>query len=357
MAWASHILSRKASTSEQLAETRGEQLEILAGINRQIIQELQDGVMIVDETGRMLQSNLRAQALLGVDLAYGTPLQRIDPGLASRLAAWREQSPEHNQPFRAAATQRSLRPRFMSADRTHADYAVILLEDTGDIEQQAAQLKLAALGRLTASIAHEIRNPLSAITHASQLLREPDVPNTPRLLEIIEDNALRMDVLVQDVLNLSRRDRANPEAIPCKAYLQHFIEEFAAYEKVPDHGIRLDAAAGRTLSFDRAHLHQILWNLLRNAWRHCRRQAGSIRVHAAPAHTPGMIQIDVMDDGPGVPVELQSQLFEPFFTTESRGTGLGLYIARELAAANQATIEYVEHSPGGHFRLIAREVT
>jgi two-component system sensor histidine kinase PilS (NtrC family) len=295
--------------------------------------------------------------LLGVGFAHGAPLSGVDPELAARLEAWKRLAPEHSQPFRATASERGLRPRFMSVGRAHTDYSVILLEDIGEIEQRAAQLKLAALGRLTANIAHEIRNPLSAITHATQLLREQDAPNGPRLMQIIEDNTLRLERLVQDVLSLSRRDRASPEGIACESFLRLFVDEFCTYEKVPADCIALLGSGECTLQFDRAHLHQILWNLLRNAWRHCRRQRGSIRMHVAPAHTTGMVQIDVLDDGPGVPAELQSQLFEPFFTTESRGTGLGLYIAREIAAANQAALEYIEDSPGGHFRLLCREGT
>ncbi len=108
------------------------------------------------------------------------------------------------------------------------------------------------------------------------------------------------------------------------------------------------------LLFDRQHLDQVMWNLARNAWRYCSRKPGSIRIVVWPASIPGRLQIDVHDDGPGVPLDTQAHLFEPFFTTEAQGTGLGLYIARELCEGNGARIEYVDSPPGGLFRIILK---
>jgi two-component system sensor histidine kinase PilS (NtrC family) len=159
---------------------------------------------------------------------------------------------------------------------------------------------------------------------------------------------------VQEVLHLNRRDEAQPEALPGAAYLQDFAREFTQLERVPEEALLIEVDTAHAIIFDRVHLHQVLWNLTRNAWRHCRQQAGSVRICLSPAAIEGMVQLDVIDDGPGVDPSLQDQLFEPFFTTESQGTGLGLYIARQVCQANGANLDYINVAPGGQFRIVMR---
>ena len=172
-----------------------------------------------------------------------------------------------------------------------------------------------------------------------------------RLLEIIRDNTFRLDRMVQDILQLNRKDRGAAEAILLAPFLSNFCQDFIQSEKIAAEALVIEADPALSLNFDRLHLHQILWNLCRNAWRHGQQGPGSIRVVSSRADTAYGIQLDVIDDGPGVPSVIQAQLFEPFFTTESTGTGLGLYIARQLAEANNATLDYIETSTGGLFRL------
>jgi two-component system sensor histidine kinase PilS (NtrC family) len=230
---------------------------------------------------------------------------------------------------------------------------VVFLEDVGRMRAQAQQMKLVALGRLTASIAHEIRNPLSSIGHAAELLDEDRALSEPdkRLLAIIRDNVHRLDRIVQEVLYLNRRDRAQPEALDAAAYMQGFAAEFVIGERVPSDILDVQIRTAQRLLFDRQHLDQVMWNLVRNAWRHCSKRPGAIRIVVWPAAAPGRLLIDVHDDGPGVPPQTQAHLFEPFFTTETSGTGLGLYIARELCDGNGARLEYVENGNGGQFRI------
>jgi two-component system sensor histidine kinase PilS (NtrC family) len=234
----------------------------------------------------------------------------------------------------------------------------MFVSDLSQLQSQAQQLKLAALGRLTANIAHEIRNPLSAIGHAAQLLLEDASadPTQRRLLDIVGANVQRLDNMVEDVLQLNRRDRAKPESIEPEAFLQEFRAQFCQVESIPDTIFALDPMSDMpSLMFDRHHLQQILWNLCRNAWRHCSMSAGSLRVGLNSSQS--RIQIDVADDGPGVSEETLPHLFEPFFTTEASGTGLGLYIARELCEANGARLEYVAAPAGTVFRIHARRET
>jgi len=235
------------------------------------------------------------------------------------------------------------------------ELSVVFVEDTSRMREEAQQLKLAALGRLTANIAHEIRNPLSAISHAAELLgEEKRGRDRERLTRIIHDNTARLERLVGDVLQLNRRDRAARERIALSGWLMSFVEDFVMNESVPPERFAIDTGRGLNVEFDREHLRQVLWNLLRNAVRHARAEPRSIRLLLKRYDYGDRVELSVIDNGPGVPRANQVQLFEPFFTTDSKGTGLGLYLARELCAANRASLDYVDDMPGAHFRILMR---
>ena len=209
---------------------------------------------------------------------------------------------------------------------------------------------------MTANIAHEIRNPLSAISHAAELLREESrVEKRDRLYRILQDNSQRIDLMVQEILELGRRDRAQTEPVHLLSFLTGFIDEFVQIEKIPADGFYLQIDAELVASFDRGHLHRVLWNLAVNAWRHCQKSAGSVRITAR--RESNRIELNLVDDGNGVSPAFVGQLFEPFFTTHNSGTGLGLYIARELCAASDATLEYLGNVPGAHFRIQCRVIS
>jgi two-component system sensor histidine kinase PilS (NtrC family) len=348
-----YVLTRRIIASERLAEEQSIDLANLAQVNQLVIQDMQDGVLVVDEQGSLRQLNARARRMLGINsLRPASSLAGYSPVLAARLQQWQSDPVAAAAPVRLAATGMQIRPRFIPVGQVRHLGVLIFLEDLSRLQVQAQQLKLAALGRLTASIAHEIRNPLSAISHATELLQEDhgEDPTQARLLQIIGDNTRRLEQMVAEVLQLNRRDRARPEIFSLADHLRAFADQFCQTEKLPPGGLVIQVSDGLGLSFDRNHFDQVLWNLCRNAWRHGRRQPGSVRLEGA-AGPGGVVQLDVTDDGPGVPEELRPQLFEPFFTTDSKGTGLGLYIARELCEANGATLDYVEGAPGGRFRI------
>ena len=347
-------LARYARTSEQIAEERRLDLANLSQINELVIRDMQDGILVVDGQGRIRQSNPRATQLLGPLPAGRWPeIADYAPEIAKLLDGWRKGSETTFMQLRAPRSAGELQVHFVPIGTGDPPPAVIFVEDVGRMRAQAQQMKLVALGRLTASIAHEIRNPLSSIGHAAELLDED--PKTgeaeKRLLDIIRGNVFRLDRIVQEVLYLNRRDRAQPEAIDAHAYLPHFARDFSVSEKLAPEAIEVQVRTAQRLWFDRQHLDQVMWNIARNAWRHGSQQPGSIRIVASPAPAPGRLVLDVYDDGPGVARETQAHLFEPFFTTEAQGTGLGLYIARELCEGNGARLEYVEGSGGGHFRI------
>jgi two-component system, NtrC family, sensor histidine kinase PilS len=341
-------LAQRVAANESLARARGRALQTQLRINQLVIADMQDGVLVVDRDGRVAQHNPQAQRLLGVGSLMGAELARLLPGFGERWRAWRSGDGAATQ-FELDLRGRGLRLRLMETGAAE-DLAVLFLEDTTRSRDEAQQLKLAALGRLTANIAHEIRNPLSAISHAAELL---DEERRGRLTRIIVDNTLRLERLVSDVLQLSRRDRAAADRVALNPWLAAFVDDFAANESVPAGRIAVETAAEVSIEFDREHLRQVLWNLLRNAVRHARHEPGSVRI--ALSAYGDQVELSVTDNGPGVARAIQSQLFEPFFTTESKGTGLGLYLARELCAANRAVLEYVDDMQGAHFRILCRE--
>ena len=336
-------LAKYARGAEQIAEERGVDLANLAQINELVIRDMQDGFVVVDEHGVIRQHNPQSEALVGgLDGSNERVLAEAAPVLAKQLAEWRDDPQRIFAMLRDPRTQRDYQVRFVAVGDQTASPTVIFIEDAGRIRAQAQQMKLVALGRLTASIAHEIRNPLSSINHAAELLHEESErrPEDQRLLTIIQENSHRLDRMVQEVLYLNRRDRAHPEPIDAGPYLEQFVRDFCANEKVSIDLFALRIETSRRPVFDRSHFDQILWNLARNARRHSRGQPQSVIISLREAAEADNLVLEISDDGPGVSVEALAHLFEPFFTTDASGTGLGLYIARELAEVNRARLEY-----------------
>lgn len=361
--WLAHSLAKRAVAIEAIVAQREIDLANLAQVNQLVIQDMQDGVVVVDERGVIRQINSRAEAILGpLRRAHREILlQDYAPTLAARLGQWRRDAGGSGyEPLRTVHTHKPTAARFVQAGVSRNVGVVIFLEDLTRVQQQAQQLKLASLGRLTANIAHEIRNPLSAINHATELLLEDSGlrnPSHARMLQIIHDNSQRLDRMVQDVLKLNRRDRAVRESFDLGDYLETFVAEFCEIEKTQTGIIHVQKETEATVSFDRSHLNQVMWNLCRNALRYCQKKPGSIVVGVRPGPRQGTIEMFVIDDGMGVAESLRAHLFEPFFTTASSGTGLGLYIAREICEANAATLEYVERPVGAQFSLVCRGVS
>ena len=337
-------LAKYASGAEQIAAERSVDLANLAQINQLVIRDMQDGFVVVDERGVIRQHNRQSESLVGgLASANERTLAEAAPTLSKLLNEWRDDPQRIFAMLRDPGTQRDYQVRFVAVGDETASPTVIFIEDAGRIRSQAQQMKLVALGRLTASIAHEIRNPLSSINHAAELLLEESErrPEDQRLLTIIQHNSHRLDRMVQDVLYLNRRDRAHPEPIEAKPYLEQFLRNFCSNEKIAAEIFALKVSTTRRVMFDRSHLDQILWNLARNARRHGRSRAQSVTILLRSAPDADNLQLEVRDDGPGVSAEAMAHLFEPFFTTDASGTGLGLYIARELAEVNGARLEYV----------------
>jgi two-component system, NtrC family, sensor histidine kinase PilS len=408
-------LAARLIVQERIARQRGYDLRAQIEINRLVVADMQDGVLILAADGTPRAANPAALRMLGLDDARALVLDgwRGHPGgtaISRQFVAWRSSGGTIAETFdlMPLATEsrddprgpddgdlddtgsedgsgRRLRVRFVApeGDALASGRYVVFLEDLLRVEQRAQQLKLAAMGRLTASIAHEIRNPLAAIAHAGALLEEEtgeqlglpfgvrDMAGTQRMVSIVRENAQRLNRIVEEILQLSRRGPVNVEVIPLDPWLDRLIEEFCRTQGCARSVIQLTMRGCPMIHFNGEHLRQVLVNLMSNAIRYATGRDGCVAMRVTvianprPSYTTALsldpaaadradephamgerIELVVQDDGPGIDNATRANLFEPFFTTHHRGTGLGLYLARELCLANDATLDYSSNAGG-----------
>lgn len=345
------LLSRVVQQSQNLAEQRRLDIYKLAMLNQHIISRMQVAVLVLDEQGKVTLLNASAQKLLALDsLQTGFKLIEKVPILAAQVSRWREYDMEAFVPFQISADSPELTAR---ANRLDSGEVIIFFEDSTQLAQQAQQLKLASLGRLTASIAHEIRNPLSAISHAGELLAEQpenQKETTQKLTQIIQRHSARVNTIIETILQMSRRKNVEPSTIVLATWLEKFTEEFCEIKQLLKQHIKLEihSPLARIWS-DPQQLHQVMWNLLENALHYADLTAAAPITLRLDKNNE-TIMIDVIDNGPGVNETKQSHLFEPFYSERIGGTGLGLYLARELCQANGARLNYL-HTPKPCFRI------
>jgi two-component system sensor histidine kinase PilS (NtrC family) len=343
------MLARRVLENENLAYRRGVELADQVRINRQVIRDMDDGVLVVEASGLVRLHNPQAESLLSVIQPSGRRIVDCWPALAERLQGHGTEG-EATEVLQAP-NGRPLLVRLQSSEE--GGDTLIYLQDLGRLQAQAQQIKLAALGRLTANIAHEIRNPLAAITSAGELLADEQRADTrARLVRIIGDNSGRLNRLVGEVLELGRRDRVQMESINASGFLSQFVEEYSLQDSTASSRIKVSAAPGQSICFDRAHLYRVLENLITNALRYASSAEGAVRI-SVESVSSDHVELHIIDDGPGIAETDRSKVFEPFFTTRGSGTGLGLYIARELSDANRARLDLLDSVSGAHFRLLA----
>ncbi|BAV33228.1 histidine kinase [Sulfuricaulis limicola] len=355
-----YLLATRLRATEELAQRRGVDVANLTQLNELVIQRMQSGVVICDAQGNIRLINQSAQKYLGIhnETEKKSPLNEISPELAIQLFQWLGNSAVNRG--RKVFTSRvgySLLPRFISLGDDKNAVKLIFLEDMSILKQQAQQLKMAALARLTASIAHEIRNPLGALTNAAQLLGETmDTENDEekRLVKIIDEQSKRMNVIVQNVTQLSRRDRINPIRLELEPWLQDFLRQYGDTVSVAHEAFVMQGIQGLSACVDPDQLYQVISNLCQNALRHSPPFTGTplIKFQGSRDGEDRPV-LDVIDWGAGINPDIVDNIFDPFFTTTPKGTGLGLYIARELCEGNGAALNYHpgEGGVGSRFRI------
>lgn len=353
-------LAKRAKESAELAERRGLDLANMTELNEHIVNRMSRGIIVVDEEAHIRLMNRPAWELLGAPQAkHLGSLQEVSQPLYRLYQRWGAlQAEEQAFPQPDLDSIQGLQVRITRVGARKEDRgAIIYLEDAAELNRRIQETKLASLGRLTASIAHEIRNPLGAISHAAQLLGESPALDKPdrRLVGIITDQSKRMNEIIQNILQLSRKEQPKQELIPLGDWLADFIEEFSRVQGVPRDWAALSVTPDALEALmDPNHLHQVLWNLCANAIKYGTREGAPPAIEINATHSPnnGSPQLDVVDHGPGIEPDAQASLFEPFFTTSSTGTGLGLYISRQLCQNNGGELSYHSDASGGScFRL------
>ena len=355
------LLRHRVVETEALAVQRGVDLRNLVELNEYIIQHLRESIVVVDADDRIRLINESAFKHLGANAqAVGKPVASTSPVLAQRLVRWRAMKSDEAEDaaFASADGTTNVQPHFAPLGASRNEGVVIFLEDMSLIAEKVQQTKLAALGRLSASIAHEIRNPLGALSHAGQLLAESPVigPDEHRLTDIIRVNSKRVSQIVDSVLALSKRDTTHPEHLRLRAWSEAFAEEFVHTQELYEGTVTVSRSAEEVdVEMDPTHLHQVLWNLCENAVKYASVAAGAISVEltCGSQETSGRPYLEIADRGAGVPADKVEQIFEPFYTGQRGGTGLGLYICRELCERNGATLRYSSRPGGGSvFRIV-----
>jgi two-component system, NtrC family, sensor histidine kinase PilS len=359
-------LANRITESEALVRRQEIDLANLAQLSQYIVQHLRESILVVDADDRIRLINESAAQMLGDRLAWpGALLGEATPRLLFLLSTWRGHGDAGDGTpgtFPAADGARVIQPHFATLGGGSRAAVLIFLEDTGLLAEKVQQSKLAGLGRLSASIAHEIRNPVGAMSHAAQLLQESPhlAPDDMRLTEIIRTNGQRVSRIIENVLQFSRRGTSKLERVTLKPFLEQFLADFCATLELAPARLHL---AGDDLTSDSLEvradplqLNQILWNLCQNAITHAAgvgTQPGVAELTFGRLPSNGRPYVEVADRGPGIQLEDAERVFEPFFTRSAKGTGLGLFLARELAQANGATLLHEPRAGGGSvFRIV-----
>jgi two-component system sensor histidine kinase PilS (NtrC family) len=360
-------IANRLRESEALVRRQEIDLANMAQLSQYIVQHLRESILVVDSSDRIRLINESAAQMLGDSSSYpGALLGEASPRLLYLLETWRQTTGgalQSEQTFVSADGSRAIQPHFAPLGSGSPAPVLIFLEDLSQIQEKAQQTKLAALGRLSASIAHEIRNPVGAMSHAGQLLAEsPNLaPEDKRLTEIIRNNSDRVSTIINNVLQLSRREASQPERLTLQHWLEDFHAEYCETMQLPAERIAVSMPEEPIdIRVDPSQLRQIVWNLCDNAVRHgaSSHDGAGVEVRVGRLATGSRPFLEVADRGPGVPENHMDRIFEPFFTSGRGGTGLGLFLARELAQTNGASLMYEPRAGGGSlFRLVFADPT
>lgn len=354
----SQELSNRVDETRALAVRQAADIKNLSQLNIDIVQRMQSGIVVVDNNFTIRLVNNAAKNLLILDKSDASDLITISDisyELHAGMLAWLEGNGERTIIFKPSKGYGDVQASFSRLSIEGKYQVLVFLENMMLHKQRAQQIKLASLGRLTASIAHEIRNPLGAISHAAQLLAESGSleQEDKRLTSIIKEQSQRVNRIIENILSVSRRHRAAPEKLELRQWLEEVVIEFEMIQKLERGAIMLSLPDHELYGhIDPDQLRQVIWNLLENGIRYSK-GTPLIKIESATISDSGRPYIDIIDHGPGINKEDADQLFEPFFTTNINGSGLGLYIARELCEANQASLVLQNNTENGCcFRIV-----
>ena len=355
LALVTNHLSTRLAREEGLARRSRAEAQVQALVNNMVIEALPDGVLVVDTAHVVRAANPAARLMLGSDQEVTPNLFSLDDNPAWVQLAHIAQLTFVDSPIDSAEVtlhheNRHSRHLQVRTQRTPVIgdsgrcLCVMFLQDLREMEARLRTEKLAAMGRMSAAVAHEIRNPLAAISQANTLLEEDlEAPAHRRLTAMVQQNAQRLGHIVDDVLDIARVQGQGDSNTSQPLELDEQVEAFCA-EWARQHAagarLRVELQAPEVhVQFARDHLRRILVNLLDNAARYATRHAAAIQV-ATHAVRHGPVMLMVWSDGPPMEPTVRRHLFEPFFSSESRSSGLGLFICRELCERHGAVIAY-----------------
>ncbi len=346
------VLAKRVETSEQLALEQSREIDDLIQLNDYIIKHLQSGIIVIDQYQTIRLTNQAANTLLGLKLTTGASLSDISTESSQLFKRWLRSPNENSAILAASSNTPRIKLHFNQLDTFTYSAYIIFLDDLSSLDQQIQQGKLASLGRLTASIAHEIRNPLGAISHAGELLSEsPSIEKEDRrLLDIIHNHTGRVNSIVKSILQLSKQEDSHIENIRLSNWLTEFDEQFKEQFGLTESPIVIKVSHKiNHIQFDKNHLKQIIDNLCSNALKYGQRNPSQpfIEIRCGINKATQRNFICITDNGTGIEETIALQIFEPFFTTSSSGTGLGLYISSQLAELNHAKLIYSVNAAGG----------
>lgn len=346
-------LSNWVRQSENLAQHRSYELAGMQRINEYIVERLHSGIIYVDEEKKIKLINSAARQFFSVGKnSVIVTLQQLSHLLAEKFDNFLLKTEKNERIAQTMLGDPFLRVHFFSTAVVNNPEVLIILEDMTYIAQQAQQLKLAALGRFSASIAHELRNPLGAIAYAAQLFGDEGQLNKEdnRLKQLIMNNCDRMNGVIKNVLQLSRRQQSQSQVNELTTFLEQFKQDFC-HNNECNFTIKLPKNKYISVVFDKSQLEQILVILCDNAMQHGRDADGSVTIVIAVKSLSYKMVITVSDTGPGIPIENRDDIFEPFFTTLRSGTGMGLFLARDLCEINQARLSLMKSRKGSCFAI------
>ena len=339
---------------------QSQSLEKLAHINQLIVEHLHSGVIVVDHLSMVILVNKSSQELLGIPqslqlpIPLGNLLSDINIDLITLNKITNEKESKIDLP-----SGKKLLARYQPLGNTYKNEYIILFDDYSQIEEEKRNEKFIAMGRLSASIAHEIRNPLGAISHAGQLLAESPSVNKDdaRLVDIIENQSRRINQIIKTILELGQRNEQNFEKMAVHSWLEKIIKTFLRDNRLTDDSILLNANVSMDIAAisacgDPDQLQQVILNLLSNSLHYANTSSLPFIIIGIEEKTPETTTISISDNGPGIKNDIQDKIFEPFFTTSSTGNGLGLYIARKICLSNDGYLDYINNDDGsGYFML------
>jgi two-component system sensor histidine kinase PilS (NtrC family) len=334
-----HKLVMRVRSSEQLIQQRERDIALLSALNQEIIENMEAGVIVLNRNNQIRHINRAALEMLHLSRSKSLSLQRDCPKLLSALESWRKSTAQDSPLAPYIADSDNLQISFRRLQSAGQPNTMIFLNDISSIRDSMQQAKLASLGHLTASIAHEIRNPLGAISYAAELLNENDrlEEADQRMLDIINQHTLRINHIIKDILEISRGSATTRERIELGRWLPKFIDDFCQSGLASPESFTLEIEVEHAdILFDAGHLGQIMTNRCSNACVHGDADEPiSIRVYTDKSHN---LCIEVADQGPGMSHDILDQVFEPFYTTSHQGSGLGLYIVAQLCELNNASV-------------------